>query len=284
MFRIIIFSLVLFVAGTANVSALDLTLHINKDSVEVNFNWASACSFNLVDTFSMKNAIIKLDVNEAFHVTVINHDSLEHTFTIDGLLENNNTISANSSEQFTVSFTDPGTYRYYSDRSYGSMIGASGIMLVGYQNSTCFFWNLFELNRDLSHELASASTDEIPSDFQPEYFFINGAHFPNTNNDADASVVAQVGDTVIISIVNSGNMEHVLHFHGFHVEMIHSSQQPERIGWIKDTLPLDLGATLTLRLIAHQEGIYPVHDHNLIAVTNAGFYPGGMLTLMSITP
>ena len=79
-------------------------------------------------------------------------------------------------------------------------------------------------------------------------------------------------------------MDHVLHFHGFHVEYLSTTIQTSRIGWIKDTVPLKKGEAMTVLLIANQEGIYPVHNHNLIAVTNSGFYPGGMITLINITP
>jgi FtsP/CotA-like multicopper oxidase with cupredoxin domain len=78
-------------------------------------------------------------------------------------------------------------------------------------------------------------------------------------------------------------MEHVLHFHGFHAEILHASD-PTRIGWVKDTFPLDVSSTLTLKLVVDLEGTYPVHDHNLIAVTNTGFYPGGMITHIVVSP
>ena len=267
-----------------SAKGLDLTLYINKDSVEVQSNWASACSFNRTDTFDMKNAIIKLDLNEVLDLTVINQDSLAHTFTIDGLLESNNAIPSQSSAQFSLSISQAGTYRFYSNKTYGGLIGASGILLVGYTSSICFYWNLFEMNRDLSNDLARLDETTIPNNWQPENFFINGAHFPNTLSDPDAYVEVQLGDTVIISIVNSGNMEHVLHFHGFHVRILHSSDQLDRVGWIKDTVPVGIGSTLTVELIADQEGIYPVHDHNLISVTNTGFYPGGMITQINVGP
>jgi hypothetical protein len=44
------------------------------------------------------------------------------------------------------------------------------------------------------------------------------------------------------------------------------------------------GEGMTVQLVANQAGIYPVHDHNLIAVTNAGFYPGGMITQIIVDP
>ena len=54
------------------------------------------------------------------------------------------------------------------------------------------------------------------------------------------------------------------------------------LDWSKDTVPIKAGETMVLELTANLAGIYPVHDHNLIAVTNAGFYPGGMLTQIHV--
>jgi len=266
------------------LNALDVVLFINKDFVEVGAEWASASAFNLTDSIKMKNAILELEPNEQLNLSIYNTDSLDHTLTVNGILESNNIIPAFSNAQFTLQFSGSGTYRYYSDVSYGKLIGASGIILVGHTNAKCFFWNLFEMNVDLSNQLANQEVTDLPIDFQPEYFFINGNYFPNTIADTDTYVEVQLGDTVIISILNSGNMEHVLHFHGFHVEVLHSNHYQNRVGWIKDSLPLDVGSTITVQLIADQEGIYPVHDHNLIAVTNAGIYIGGMLTQIKVLP
>lgn len=266
------------------VLGLDLTLYINKDSVVVDQVPAAFCAFNTTDTLNSKNAIIQLAVNEVLDLTVVNQDTITHTFTINGVLESDNEVPPIDSAQFSLSISEAGTYRYYSESSHGQLIGASGILQVGFVAQHNFYWNLFEMQPQLSLDLANGNANTIPIDFQPEYFFINGAHHPHTLDDPDALVAMQVGDTAIIAVLNSGNMEHVLHFHGFHVKVLHASHQPERVGWIKDTLPLGKGHSLTVQLVADQEGIYPVHDHNLIAVTNAGYYPGGMITQIQVTP
>ncbi|MCH1576729.1 MAG: hypothetical protein L7S67_10685, partial [Flavobacteriales bacterium] len=69
-----------------------------------------------------------------------------------------------------------------------------------------------------------------------------------------------------------------------HVDILQSTHLPERVGWNKDTLPFPRSEVSVVRLVAFQSGAYPVHNHNLIAVTNAGLYPGGMITVLNITP
>jgi len=56
------------------------------------------------------------------------------------------------------------------------------------------------------------------------------------------------------------------------------------VGWSKDTVPVKRGECVVVKLNPNQSGEYPVHAHNLVAVTNAGFYPGGMITFLSVAP
>lgn len=282
--RTLLLGLVMLIWGLSESNALSITLHVNKDTTTTYSMLVHGCAFNSTSTFSLKNEVVYLDVNEVLDVIVINNDSLPHTFTIDGFITTANSVGAAASQSFNVSFPTAGTYRYYSDVSYGELAGASGLILVGYGTHSRFAWNLFDLNTDVAKALVNDSIQSIPTDYQPELFFINGFHFPNTLTDVDALVDVNLGDTVVIGIVNSGNMEHILHFHGFHVEILQASVSTDIVGWIKDSVPIRFGERITVKLIADQTGDYPVHDHNLIAVTNAGFYPGGMITQINVGP
>ena len=130
--------------------------------------------------------------------------------------------------------------------------------------------------------MASGIETDITGNYTPNIFLINGYFFPNTNNDSTAKVRQNVGDTVLISIINSGNIDHILHFHGYHVEIIDIKKNVRQKNWIKDTFPVKTGEALTVMLVPDKIGMYPVHDHNLIAVTNGGLYPGGMITMLHI--
>lgn len=262
--------------------ALDLTIYLNKGEVTLQDETISVAAFNTSATLDSKNTIIPLSINEELNITVVNTDTLEHTFTVDGIVESNNIIPPQSEMEFSVSFSEAGTYRYYSDQSYGKLIGASGVIHVGLSELPVFSWNLFDLNKAHTFDLANTDADAMPAAYQPELFLINGRFFPETLDDPDALVSLQLNDEAYITVVNSGFMDHVMHFHGFHVEIVSSRQHPERVGWSKDTIPVKSGDAMTFRLVANIEGIYPVHDHNLIAVTNTGFYPGGMITQIHV--
>ncbi len=74
---------------------------------------------------------------------------------------------------------------------------------------------------------------------------------------------------------------HSLHFHGYHLKIVFSSKTPSNVGRLKDTFPVHSMESIILELIPDQVGEYPVHDHNLVAVSGGNIYPNGMfLTLL----
>ena len=42
--------------------------------------------------------------------------------------------------------------------------------------------------------------------------------------------------------------------------------------------------TLILQIVPDKEGEYPIHDHNLVAVTGNNIYPNGIFTSILISP
>lgn len=273
---------ILCIATGLSSLAQDFSLHINKAITPILEMDVVCCAFNDSDEFDFKNSIIEVEPG-TYSFAITNNDTLNHTFSIDGMVDSDNEILPGETETFEVTFDDIRTYRYYSAVPQGEKLGASGQILVGYSNYQRQYWNLFDLDSALTYQINLGEATNSGPDYQPELFFINGRHYPETLEDPDAYVEAQVGDTVIISIINSGHMDHVLHFHGFHAEILDADILGSRVGWIKDSFPLKKEETMTIMLVPDQEGIYPVHDHNLIAVTNAGFYPGGMLTHLVIS-
>jgi FtsP/CotA-like multicopper oxidase with cupredoxin domain len=79
-------------------------------------------------------------------------------------------------------------------------------------------------------------------------------------------------------------MAHSMHFHGYHVKILSSEKTPQMNGWIKDSFPVKTDDKVTILLVPDKDGMYPVHDHNLIATTNIGLYPGGMIVMLNIMP
>lgn len=260
------------------------TLFIVKGQVQLGNNTTYMCVFNDSSNFFPRNATLYLPSSPSFNLTIVNLDTSVHTFTIDGHVTTNNSINPQDTATFLLSGLSDGTYRYYSDVSYGRLIGASGTIIVGYNQYSRFSWNLLDVDTSSFTNLANGSAVAHPANYTASFFLINGLMHPQTLSDRETAIEGDLGDTLIICVVNSGQMINSFHFHGFHVTILDAKKSTDYIGWTKDSMPFLRGEAMTLMLVANQAGTYPVHSHNLMAVTNSGLYPGGMLTHITIDP
>ena len=273
----------IFCLTTGSTIAQD-TIWINSGEWMQSADTMPALRFNASAVFDTVNTSFNIQENNTWALTVINTDSVAHTFTITTSVIFTENIPAGEEVTFEVPALPFGTYRYYSSDERGEVLGLSGLIKVGINSDLQFHWNLADWMPSRMDSAAAGNPVDWNSGYIPRYFSINSHTYPNTANDPLGTVTMNLGDTCIISIVNGGFMEHVLHFHGFHVEILAATVQTSRVGWIKDTHPINKGEGLTLQLVAAQTGVYPVHNHNLVAVTTAGFYPGGMLTMITVQP
>lgn len=281
-FRNFIMAMLFCIVSNQAVAMVTDTLYINRDTLNLGSFLTHFAVFNSEDSFTPANSIIRAEVNELIETTIINSDTLQHTFTIDGVTT---TGIINPGDTATVSYSlsNEGTYRFYSDVSYGYLLSASSQIFITDRTNETFFWNLFDQSNSLSEDIALLNVSSAPSNYFSNIYTINNRIYPDIQNDTTAIVTGNVGDTILISVLNSGKMAHSLHFHGYHVKIINYSKNPSWIGRIKDSVPIDAYESCTLELVPHQPGMFPVHDHNLFAV-NTGGYPGGMITTLIISP
>jgi len=239
--------------------------------------------------WSDQNKVFSLTEETGDFLTVHNLDSLDHTWFIESSGADDVVIPAGGSAELELPALAMGCYRLGLSDLSGYRLGGSSMLQVGlpdiaFDSTALYHWNLSDWS---TAEMMSIAAGEIPDEeapYVPTQFTINERTYPATVEDPNALVQLNLGDSCLIAIANHGLMDHVLHFHGFHVSIVSSTHHPERVGWSKDTVPVRKGEGLTVQLVANQPGTYPVHDHNLIAVTNAGFYPGGMLTQIIVAP
>ena len=244
-----------------------------------------ALRFNANDEWSGVNATLTRPVDAASSLVVVNLDSIAHTWKLEAEGELDWDLAALDTIVLEMPELPAGAYRFGLIDEIGRVMGASGQLQIGLEADYAHFhWNLgdWSVARMVAADLGLPIAWNEP--YVPEQFTINERTYPAVADDPEAIVAVSLGDTCLISIANHGFMDHVFHFHGFHVTMISSSHHPERVGWSKDTVPIRMGEVLTVQLVANQVGMYPVHNHNLIAVTNAGFYPGGMITQIHVAP
>lgn len=269
---------------SAKAAVIIDTLYINSGSVTVVDYTLQTCVFNDSVNFNKQNKVFELNSGDELLLHVINNDNVEHTFTIDGIIESGNVIAAGSADDFFLSFPSNGVYRFYSDRSGGKLLGASSIILVGFDNYARYYWNMFEQEQDVTEQIDAGTLTEIPLNYMPDIFTVNMKVSSELTMDSLSYVQQMVGDTIVIAVVNSGNMNHNLHFHGFHVTLLSAEKNAHMTGWSKDSVPLLVGEVMLLQLVADQSGMYMMHNHNLITVTTNGIYPGGMMSMIEIMP
>ena len=215
---------------------------------------------------------------------VVNGDSVDHVLQMSEEGEPPILVPAGGSSTLNMAMPSNSTHRLRSLTQRGDLLGLETMVRGEWEDFPHYEWNLNEWDPSATWSLAALEEVDETEPYVPRQFTINDLNFPLTLEDSTAHVQTSVGDVVLISIANHGRMDQVLHFHGFHVEILQASAHENRVGWSKDTVPVKKGECVVVKLETNQSGEYPVHAHNLVAVTNAGFYPGGMISFITVEP
>ena len=264
--------------------ALSHTIYINSGDFQTpdaqNFPYLA---YNDGKSFSVNNSVIKLAPGQTLNLKVVNQDTNPHNFQVQGQTLSNAPIPAGDSANYSFSFATEGTYIFYDDLSGqdNSYMGLTGLIDVQVFTGKRFYWNLKEHQSVWNFMLESGGSVNY-ANFDPDYFSVNGKSYPDLQSDTTAIINANVGETIRLVISNTGLHKHAIHFHGYHLEIKYSSKFPSHVGRVKDSFPIDPYESIILELIPDKTGTYPVHDHNLVAVTGAGEYPNGMIAFITI--
>lgn len=169
--KLVFFSIALFLVSLTGRTTIILdTLYINSGSLTVVDYTLQTCVFNDSANFFKQNKIFELNSGDELLLHVINNDVVEHTFTIDGIIESGNVIAAGGSDDFFLSFPANGVYRFYSDRPGGKLLGASSMILVGYENYARYYWNLFEQQDTLTDKMMPEPRQQFRWIIPPIFF------------------------------------------------------------------------------------------------------------------
>lgn len=255
------------------------TLYINRGSfTAVNGVMFDYLAFNKSAQFEQENERIILALGDTIELTVVNNDTVMHGFEIKGFGVPY-TITPGSNVQVEYfSLTESATifYDHLADFAY---LGLAG-MIVTTNHDKNFYWNMKDHQKDWNDSIAQGGVVNW-DEYYPDYFTINGKSNPDINLDTNARVTGAINDTIHIYMVNTGKSVHSIHYHGYHLKILQSTKDPSHVGRIKDTFPVNGMELIKLELVPHQLGEYPVHDHNLVAVSGGQVYPNGMfLTIL----
>jgi len=246
-----------------------------------------AKTFSTSPTFDDNSEIFVWNKGDDVNLKVVNLDNEQHSFTIDGYASFG-VIPAGDSVEQNISLTNSGVFRYYDDINspYNQYIGLSGVIHIKEisDNGNYFYWDLREVDSVWNAEIITNSVQPALTDYEPDYFTVNGKSSPNINADVVARPIGNVGQTFKIVILNNGLSIHSLHFHGYHLSVIEDSKKASNVGRLKDTFPIYPTEYLILSCTPDKPGEYPVHDHNLAAVASGQVYATGMFLTLNIAP
>ena len=279
--RIIVF-IALFTATLTTIGQSIDTLYILHDSLEFQgVNTIPSIGFYSDSSGDERIDHLRFEPNENFEITIINNDSIDHIIGIDSYAN----VASGDTLTLNFQFANESVLILHDSLDFPSWsnTGLSCMISIVESSSHLYTWNLrtHELSKNSSVLLNQGSSW---MDYAPDYFTINGQSHPHIENDTNVKIVGNVGDTIVVDIASTTMSHHSMHFHGYHAAILYSSYNSTHVGRSKDTFPIKGFETLRLRLIPDQPGVYPVHDHNLTAVSGGGIYPYGMLTTLNISP
>jgi len=277
----------IFITWISHAVVIPQELWINNgvsnvvDSPEIPYT-----AFNSSSEFATNNTIITIAVGDTVAFTIHNNDTLTHGFSIKetSLPGGPYILLPGETVEINVPFNSFGAYIYYDDLNYPhyKSLGAAGIIYVRNNAHSAFYWNMKEHDKEWNTEIVNGSFPAL-ADFAPVYFTLNGLNNPETQEDPTSKITGNVGDTLIICMVNTGQMTHSIHLHGYHGTITYSSAHPAHNGREKDTFPVQSMEAIVLYIVPDKPGIYPVHDHNLVATSGNGIYANGMFQIIVIS-
>lgn len=247
---------------------------------------APGLTFSENTSFQQSSDIFVWLQGDDVNLKVVNLDTQDHGFIIDSYV-NYGTIAAGDSVEQNIPLSSIGVFRYYDplNSPYNEYMGLSGIVHVKdvADNVPYFYWDIREIESAWNSSIDAGGSPTINA-YNPAFFRINGKSNPAINSDPVARVTGNIGNEFRIVLVNNGMSIHSMHFHGYHLFIEADSKNPAHVGRDKDTFPLFPKEYLILSCVPDKEGEYPVHDHNLVAVTGNSVYANGMFTTMLIAP
>lgn len=243
-------------------------------------------TFSTSSQFQNNSSIFVWNQFDTVFLTIVNSDVDVHGFHFDAHLQISS-IQAGDSVTQSVVLHSSGVFRYFDpiNTPYNAYLGLAGIIHVKAPADTLpyFYWDIREHDATWNTQIVTGFQPPLNT-YSPKEFMINGRFNPSINSDSIARVTGITGEELRIVIVNNGLSIHSMHFHGYHLEILEDSKNPTSVGRSKDTFPIYPSESLVLSCIPDKPGEYPVHDHNLVAVTGNSVYANGMFLTLLIAP
>lgn len=251
---------------------------------------------------------VTLNANEGdtINITVLNQTQESHDFEVKGSGVAKVTIAAGASAFVQLVGLPAGDYIYYDPSNdaqtqraqraigmYGALIvrpagqvagGAGNLWAGGPSYKKDYVWVVSDM--DKLWNAADKAATAAPAAYKATYAFINGDFGSHSLKNAanspklgkkDSASNPGIGDAIVIRILNPGMIAHPIHFHGYHGELRAVNNVPQNRMVEKDVIDVPPMTTMDLLFHINQPGMYIIHDHTGMMVTQDGIYAEGML-------
>lgn len=219
--------------------------------------------------------------------------------------------------EYSFTATQPGIYLYESGTSPEKQIqmGLYGVIVVypvgynlpGHPNYKTAYGTGTNSSHDIEKILVLSEIDSIMHKnvlpnvyydmlrFKPDHWVINGRSFPDTISGDNTSsqpygsqITCQVGQRVLLRIINAGFQNHTLHLGGFVGRVVAEDGFPLKTHSLNATyektgVTLGSGQRIDIILTPTTPGEYYLYDREYQHLVNRDQFPGGMMTKITVS-
>lgn len=283
--------------GTTGSGTADYTLYIepgfhtiNGDGGEVISVWGYTTSNGA--TPMIPGPLLETTQGQSITIEVVNNNNRSHNFVIQGVTSDTGSISPGSSKTYTFTPNTGGVF-FYRDTLNSNVnreMGLHGALIVRSNSSNRVWdngpsynierlWVLADMDTPNWNDRASAGNNVSTGSYRPNVFMINGMGGFDGMHDPNTVLEGNSGQVGVVRIVNAGQFDQSLHWHGNHFRVIsRNGTHLNNFEW-QDTINVKGGQTMMV-LYQLRGGIFPMHVHTAQMETSNGVYLNGTATLI----
>ena len=286
-------------SGGSTGGGSGLTLYIEAGSLSIN-----GAGGDVIDVWGYTDTpgsgpmvpgpILESLEGQSVTLTVVNNHDRSHNFVIKGVTSDTGSIAPGSSKTYTFNTNQAGVF-FYRDTLASNLhreMGMHGALIVrtgdgsnrawsgGPSYNFERLWVLADMDKPRWNDRAAAGRSVSTGTYRPNYFMINGQGGFDGMHDPNTVFEGNVGQTGIVRIVNAGQLDESLHWHGNHFRVIsRDGSRLSQFEW-QDTINVKAGTTMMVLYKFDQPGIFPMHVHTAQMETANGVYLNGTATLI----
>ncbi len=236
--------------------------------------------------------ILETIQGQTITVEVVNNHNQNHNLVVQGVTSDSSAIPPGGRKTYTITPSNGGVY-FYRDTLNSNInreMGLHGALIVrsssanrAWNNGPGYdierLWVLTDMDVARWNDHAANGQSVSTGTYKPNYFMINGQGGFDGMHDPNTILEGNAGDVGLVRIVNAGQFDQSLHWHGNHFRVVdRNGTHLSNFEW-QDTINVKAGTTMMV-LYQIRDGIFPMHVHTAQLETANGVYLNGTATLI----